>query len=125
MAADARRGFGSDWMEVVGWSVVLARSVLVTRRARRIAFVLQFQRMRIVAIGTANSLVIHPALDERSVHINFVFDLTIIEIRARLQRFEIEVVAVLFARPEFGVQNAASTVARRARLQLRFGILPF
>ena len=81
--------------------------------------------MRIMAIGTANSLVVHPALDERSIHVNFVLDLAIGKVRVSLQDFLLKVIAVRITGKEVCIKDSSSAVTRRTGLQLGLRILAF
>ena len=66
-------------MMMVG-RVVLSRRMLVTRRTQLIVGELHFRGMRIVAVRTSNSVVVHLALNKRTVNVVFVPDLAISEI---------------------------------------------
>ena len=89
-------------MVMVSRRIVGAGGVLVARRAQLIVVKLDFGRMRIVAIRAFDAVVVHLGLNERTVHIVFVPDLTIdvvdgvgdqlgckviIEIASRTKRF--------------------------------------
>src|SRR5688500_8902001 len=73
--------FRRHWMPVMNLAVVLARRVLVARGAGLVALVLEPGGMRIVAVGAANPLVVHLALQERTVLIHFVENLPVGVIR--------------------------------------------
>ncbi len=108
----------SHRMMMMRGDVVLPGRVLMTRGASLVARMLQFQRMRVMAIGTANSLVVHPALDERSIHVNFVLDLAIGKVRVSLQDFLLKVIAVRITGKEVCIKDSSSAVTRGTGLQL-------
>ena len=79
--------------------------------------------MRVVAIGTTNSLVIHPALDEGPVDVNLILDLAIGKVGVGSQQFQLKVVTIGISGPETGVQDASSAVTGRTSLQLGFRVV--
>ena len=105
-------------MEMVLRRVVRRGRMLVTRRTDRVAVVLESHRMRIVAVGTPDVLVIHLALDERSELVVFIHDLPVGVVRGRFEQLIVKVVVILVARPEIRVQHAPPRVAWRTRLDL-------
>ena len=66
--------------------VVLCRIMLMTRRTQSIVIELQLVRMRIVAVGATNAIVVHLALQKRTVNVNFVEDLAVRIISRRRQQ---------------------------------------
>ena len=80
----------------------------MARRTHLVTLMFQPRRMWIVAIRTANSLVVHLALDERAVDIHFVQNLAVGIISVGKQKFVGEVVIKVFARPISRLYNATT-----------------
>lgn len=88
---------------MVRWGVVvgqvqarkLSRGLLlpVTVGADLVSLPLQAETVGVVAIGTKDSLLIHPALQERSIDVHFFANLPVWEIEPLSQRLQAEVVA--------------------------------
>ena len=72
-------GSSRDVMMMRG-HVILTGCMLVAGSACFVTGRFQFQRVRVMAIGTPDSLMIHLALNERSINVNFIFDLAISEV---------------------------------------------
>ncbi len=77
VAIDAHRSRGARLVMMMRRHIVFAGGMLVTRCARLVARMFQLQRMRIMAIGAADALVVHLALNERTVDVDFVLDLSV------------------------------------------------
>ncbi len=88
---------------MVGRRVVLGWVMRVTRRAHLIALIFESGRVRVVTVGAANALMIHLALNKRSVHIDFIQNLAVGIVGRRLQQFIHVVVIVVLARPVVGI----------------------
>ncbi len=59
----------------------------MARSACLVARMFQFQRMRVMTVGTADLFVIHLALQERTKLIHFVFDLAVVKVGRSTERF--------------------------------------
>ncbi len=112
-------------MVMVRWNVVLSCGMLMARRAGFVARMLQFQRMRVVAVSAADAFMKHLALHKRSIHVNFVFDLSVVVVRVAAKQFQVEVAAERIARLVIRIHQAPATVTRRARFQLSRGVFAF
>ena len=122
VAFGAGRACGIGLVEVVSRRVVLGGRVLMACRADLVAILFQSNGMGIVAVGAADSLVEHLALDERSVLVVLIHDLPIRIVRRLLQQLIVEVVVVVIARPKIGVQYPPPRMARCTRINLRPGV---
>ena len=58
-------------------AVILTRRMLMTGGTELVALMFDASRMRIMTVRTTNPLVIHLALDEGAVNVNFIKYLTI------------------------------------------------
>ena len=63
-------------MSVVSRRIELAARVAA--RTQRVAGGVQLQRVRVVAIAAGHALAVHPALEERAVHVDLVEDLAVV-----------------------------------------------
>ena len=70
-----------NFVLMVAWEIVLARVMCMAGRTQFIAFDLYLCGMGVVAVRTLDALVIHLALNEGPVNIDFIHDLTIGMIR--------------------------------------------
>ena len=108
MASDARRTARTGVVLVVSRVVVLARGMRVTRSANLIALVFETRGVRVVAIRTANPLVVHFRLQERPVYIHFIQNLAVRVVRLFVQQLGGEVVEEVVFRTIIRVQGPAS-----------------
>ena len=66
-------------------AVILTRRMLMTGGTELVALMFDASRMRIMTVRTTNPLVIHLALDKRSVNVNFIQDLSIRMVRVGME----------------------------------------
>ena len=78
-----------------------------------------------MAIRATDPFVIHLALYERTIHIDFVFDLAVSKVRIITKQLKIVKIAKLIAPMKAFRQDPAATVAGGTGLQLRLRILTF
>ncbi len=109
-------------MEMVSRRIIFRRSMLMARRTDLVPIMFETSGMGIVAIGTANIFVVHPALDERSEDIVLVQNLPVGIVGIFGQQFVIEVVVEIVSRPEIRCMHTASRVTRSTHLNLRTGV---
>ena len=93
----------------------------MARRAERIARVFRLGLVRIVAVRAADPLVVHLALDERSVLVHFVQNLSVGVVRRPLQEFVVVIVVVVPAGRKTRVDVRAARMAGGTGLDQRFG----
>ena len=72
---------------MVAGHIVFPSRVSMTRGAQLVGVVLDFGGMGIMTVSAANSLVIHFALQERSININLVLNLAIVMIGLFTEQF--------------------------------------
>ena len=130
VAGDALRAGAARLVEVVRWRVVGAsrrrearvRRLRVALQAHRVAVTLEPARVRVVAVGAAYAVRIHPALAERAVDVDLIELLAVGVVQARRQAHGQVVVEQRFAghrrRRQFGAPRMAGCadrdLARRA-----------
>ena len=95
----------------------------MARVAKSVALLFQRGRMRIVAIGATNPLVVHFALNERTKHIDFFQYLPVGMIDAGHQQGIAEMVVVIVAWLELATDDLLPGVASCACLNLNMRIL--
>ena len=83
--------------------VILPSGVLMTGCAGLVAWMFELQGVWVVTIRAANSLVVHLALDKRTVDVDFVFDLSVGKVGVFLKEFELEMIAIRVTGLECGV----------------------
>ncbi len=91
---------------------------LVTLRAQRVALRLEPQRMRVVAIGAAHALRVHPALQERAPDVDLLVLLAVGEVKAFAQQRRMVVVEERLAGLLAVGQALAARMAGRAGVDL-------
>ena len=72
--------------------------------------------MRIMAIRATNSFVVHFTLDERTIHIDFDFDLAVSEVGIITEQFKIIKIAKLIPPMKAFRQDPSTTMTGRAGL---------
>src|SRR5690349_9524521 len=97
VALDAKRPPRARLVMMMGGSVVLGRRVRMARRAKLISLTLDLRGVRVVAIGAADALVVHFALQERAVLVDLVKNLAVAMIGRGLQRLVGKAVVKAFA----------------------------
>ena len=120
MAIDALGTLGVGFVKVVRHRIVLGQRVLVARSTNLISIVLQPRGVRIVTVAAANALVIHFALNERTMFVVLIQNLTIGIIDAFGQQLTGIMVIKIVSRLEASGDYVAATVARSAGLDLIF-----
>ena len=93
---------------VMAYCVVFGGRVLMARGAKLIALVFQLQRVRVVAIATLDSLVVHLALNERTVNVHFVFDLAIGVVRFLSQKFVRTAIVIVSGKTRFWMDDSTA-----------------
>ena len=82
-------------------------------------------RVGIVTVGTANSLVIHLALQERSKNIDLFHDLAVVMVERRSENGVAEMIVVALARNEARVDHPPVRMAGSTTLDLVARLLSF
>src|SRR5262245_49289004 len=105
-------------MVVVRDGIVLGGRMLVAARTDFIAGKLDFRRVGIVAVGAANALMEHLALEERAVLVHLVQNLSVGVVRLLAEQLAGVVVVEPAAGGKTAMNGATARVARRARFDL-------
>jgi hypothetical protein len=104
---------------VMGWRIIFSRRVLMARSANLVARSFHFEGMWVMAIAATNPLVVHLALKKGTVFIDFVFDLSVVEVSCPVQLFQIVIPPKLVS-PWSIDENLAAAMTMSTRLHLRF-----
>ena len=106
-------------MMVVIDRIVFTCRVLMTRSTKQVAFMLESIRMRVMTIGTANPVVVHLALNERTVNVVFITDLTINVVDRIHYDLGCKIVIKITARLESVTDHRTPRMTGRTRFNLR------
>ena len=77
------RAWRSGFVLVMRDCIVFARRMLMARCANMVSLMLKSSGVRVMAVGTLNSLVIHFALNKRPEDIDFIHDLPVFVVGLR------------------------------------------
>ena len=103
---------------MMSWRVVFGCRMLVARSAQPIVFEFHLSRVRVMTIGATDALFEHCALHERAVDVHLVENLSVRIVHRRVEQLDRVVVVEIIAGMILLAGPAASSVTRRARMNL-------